>query len=76
MGGAFDVPHMLQELNAAYDPEATHVVLGSTAPLLVVPLDVTMRTAMRHDDVDRLEAAGTPPARLSGYSSMPCRSCR
>lgn len=54
---------MLQEHNAAYDPEATHVVLGSVAPLLVVPLDVTLSTAMRHDAIDRLEAAGTP---LSG----------
>lgn len=46
-GGAFDVPHMQQELNAPYDPEATHVVLGSAAPLVVVPLDVTLSNAMR-----------------------------
>ena len=71
MGGAFDVTHMLQELNAAYDPEATHVVLGSVAPLLVVPLDVTLRTAMRHEAVDRLEAAGTPLARYLARGVRP-----
>ncbi|MCW2605991.1 MAG: nucleoside hydrolase [Frankiales bacterium] len=60
MGGAFELPDVLQELNAAYDPEATSLVLNSVAPLLVVPLDVTLRTWMRSDDVDRLEAAGTP----------------
>lgn len=62
MAGAFDVPNVMQELNAAYDPEATHAVLTSSAPLLLVPLDVTMRTFMRLDDVDRLDAAGTPLA--------------
>jgi inosine-uridine nucleoside N-ribohydrolase len=62
MGGAFEMPDLLQELNASYDPEATHVVLTSAAPLVVVPLDVTLRTAMGHDAVDRLEAAGTPLA--------------
>lgn len=71
MGGAFDVPHLLQELNAAYDPEATHVVLSSEAPLLVVPLDVTLRTALRHDAVDRLEAAGTPLARYLARTARP-----
>ena len=60
MGGAFELPDVLQELNAAYDPEATSLVMQSVAPLLVVPLDVTLRTWMRLSDVDRLEAAGTP----------------
>jgi inosine-uridine nucleoside N-ribohydrolase len=64
MGGAFDLPNTLQELNASYDPEATHLVFTSNAPLLLVPLDVTMRTFLRLTDVNRLDAAGTP---LAGY---------
>jgi inosine-uridine nucleoside N-ribohydrolase len=60
MGGAFELPDVLQELNAAYDPEATHLVLTSAAPMLVVPLDVTLRTYMHLGEVDQLEAVGTP----------------
>ncbi len=71
MGGAFDRPNTLQELNAAYDPEATHLVFTSVAPLLVVPLDVTMRTFMHLTDVDRLDAAGTPLATYLGRTVRP-----
>ncbi|WP_033430855.1 nucleoside hydrolase [Saccharothrix syringae] len=71
MAGAFDVPNVLHELNAAYDPEATHVVLNSGAPLLIVPLDVTLRTFMRLGDVDRLDAAGTPLATYLGRTARP-----
>ncbi len=60
MGGAFELPDVLQELNAAYDPEAAHLVLTSAAPLLVVPLDVTLQTSLHLDGVRRIEAAGTP----------------
>ncbi len=71
MGGAFDVPNLLQELNFAYDPEAAHAVLSSRAPVLVVPLDVTLRTFMKFGHVDRLEAAGTPLARYLGRTVRP-----
>jgi inosine-uridine nucleoside N-ribohydrolase len=71
MGGAFDRPNTLQELNASYDPEATHLVFTSHAPLLVVPLDVTMHTFMRLHDVDRLDAAGTPLATYLGRTVRP-----
>lgn len=60
MGGAFETPDLLQELNAAYDPEATHLVLTSAAPMLVVPLDVTLQTHLHLDEVQRLEDLGTP----------------
>jgi inosine-uridine nucleoside N-ribohydrolase len=60
MNGAFDVPNVLQELNSAYDPEATHLVYRCDAPLTVVPLDVTSRTFMRADDIDRLAASAEP----------------
>lgn len=59
MGGAFELPDVLQELNAAYDPEATHVVFTSAAPLLVIPLDVTLQTYLRLDEVARLEEQGS-----------------
>jgi inosine-uridine nucleoside N-ribohydrolase len=71
MGGAFELPDVLQELNAAYDPEATHLVMTSDAPLLVIPLDVTLRTYMHIDEVARLEAAATPLARYLGRSVRP-----
>jgi pyrimidine-specific ribonucleoside hydrolase len=71
MGGAFDHPNALQELNASYDPEATHLVLASRAPTLVVPLDVTMRTFLRLADVSRLDDAGTPLATYLGRTVRP-----
>lgn len=71
MGGAFDVPNVLHELNAAYDPEATHIVLSSAAPVLMVPLDVTLRTHLRLSDVDRLERAGTDLATYLGRTARP-----
>jgi inosine-uridine nucleoside N-ribohydrolase len=70
MGGAFELPDLLQELNAAYDPEASHLVLTSEAPLLVVPLDVSLQTHMHLDEVQRLEAHGTP---LSAYLAATVR---
>jgi len=71
MGGAFELPDVLQELNAAYDPEATHLVLTSAAPVLVVPLDVTLRTSLRLPEVGRLDAAGTPLADYLGRMVRP-----
>src|ERR1700712_2548034 len=71
MGGAFDEQNVMQELNAAYDPEATHIVWTSDAPLLVVPLDVTLQTFMRLSDVDRLDAAGSPLATYLGRTTRP-----
>lgn len=71
MGGAFNLPTILQELNAAYDPEATHLLLTSEAPMTVVPLDVTLWTYMHLDDVDRLEAASTPLAHYLARTVRP-----
>ena len=71
MGGAFDEPNVMQELNAAYDPEATHIVWSSCAPLLIVPLDVTRRTHMRISDLDRLDDAATPLAQYLGRTARP-----
>jgi inosine-uridine nucleoside N-ribohydrolase len=71
MGGAFDRPNTLQELNFSYDPEATHKVLTSRAPMLVVPLDVTMQTYLKLSEVDRIEQAGTPLATYLAETTRP-----
>jgi inosine-uridine nucleoside N-ribohydrolase len=71
MGGAFELPDLLQELNAAYDPEATHVVLTSAAPMTVVPLDVTLLTHLHLDELDRLDAVGTPLAHYLARTVRP-----
>jgi inosine-uridine nucleoside N-ribohydrolase len=71
MGGAFDVPGVLREQNAAYDPEATHIVLSSAAPLRIVPLDATVQTLLRLDHVDRLDSAADGLARHLGRTARP-----
>lgn len=71
MGGSFDVPNVLQELNTSYDPEATHLVLSSVAPVLLVPLDVTLQTHLRLSEVDRLDHAGSPLASYLGSTVRP-----
>jgi inosine-uridine nucleoside N-ribohydrolase len=70
MCGAFDMPNVLQELNAAYDPEATHVVLNSVADLTLIPLDVTTKTFLRFSDLDRLDRSGTA---LGEFLARACR---
>jgi inosine-uridine nucleoside N-ribohydrolase len=71
MGGSFDVPNVLQELNTSYDPEATNLVLNSAAPMLLVPLDVTLQTHLRLTEVDRLDRAGTALASYLGSTVRP-----
>jgi inosine-uridine nucleoside N-ribohydrolase len=71
MCGAFDMPNVLHELNAAYDPEATHVVLNSVADVTLIPLDVTTRTFMRMADLDRLDDSGTPLGEFLGRTCRP-----
>lgn len=71
MSGAFDMPNVLHELNAAYDPEATHLVLSSSAPLTLIPLDVTTRTFLRLADLDRLDEHDSELARFLGRRCRP-----
>lgn len=52
MGGGFNAPGFLQELNFAIDPEAADMVLGSGANIYLFPLDVTLVTNLRHVDMD------------------------
>lgn len=71
MGGAFNMWHRPQELNVCYDPEAAHLVITCGAPVVMVPLDTTMKTAMLAEDVARLMASGDPLARLLGVTGAP-----
>jgi purine nucleosidase len=74
MGGAIRVPGLVTpvtEFNIAYDPEAAAVVFASGAPVTLVPLDVTTRTFMCSEHLDRLAAAGTPLHRFLAETSRP-----
>jgi inosine-uridine nucleoside N-ribohydrolase len=71
MAGAFDMPNVLHELNAAYDPEATHLVLASAAPVTLIPLDVTTKTFMRVHDLDRLDGSTSELGRFLGEQCRP-----
>jgi len=53
MGGGFNVPNFLQELNFAVDPEAADLVMGCGGKVTLVPLDVTLTTSLTADDVLR-----------------------
>jgi inosine-uridine nucleoside N-ribohydrolase len=69
MGGAFGdpagnvTPHA--EFNAWIDPEAAEVVFASQLPVTLVPLDVTTKVALGHDDAARLEATAGGPTLTS-----------
>ena len=71
MGGAFDVPGFLQELNFGIDPEAARIVLASGADITLVPLDVTMTTTLLLEHVERLREAGTPLAQYLAETTQP-----
>lgn len=71
MGGAFDVPGYLQELNFGIDPEAARIVLASGADIVLVPLDVTIQTTLTLEDVARLRDVGTPLASYLSSTTEP-----
>lgn len=71
MGGAFDVPGFLQELNFGIDPEAAHIVLTSGAPVTLVPLDTTSQTLFTHADLDRLAEVASPLGRYVMETTRP-----
>lgn len=62
MGGVFDVDGYLVDTNFGFDPEAAAIVVSSGAPITLVPMDVTTRTMLTHQDLDQLELLGTPLA--------------
>jgi inosine-uridine nucleoside N-ribohydrolase len=71
MGGAFNMWHRPQELNVCYDPEAARIVVTCGAPVVMVPLDTTMRTAMLAEDIARLVASTDKLAHLLGVTCEP-----
>ena len=71
MGGAFGVPHLPQELNFGYDPEAARIVVASGARITLVPLDTTLRTSFLPEDNARLSASADGLARFLGETTAP-----
>jgi len=71
MGGAFTGPGGLRELNFAYDPEAAHIVLGSGAPITLVPLDVTRQTFFTPQHNQRLLECADAFVRSTGRTVVP-----
>src|SRR5438045_4257756 len=56
-----------REFNLWFDPEAAHIVL--TAPwkkIVCTPVDISVKTRMTVDLINRIKAAGTPAARYVG----------
>jgi inosine-uridine nucleoside N-ribohydrolase len=74
MGGAIRVPGLVTpavEFNVGYDPEAVAVVLGSGAPVTLVPLDVTTRTHVTPPDLEGIAKGGTPLHAFLAATSQP-----
>ncbi|WP_120003977.1 nucleoside hydrolase [Nesterenkonia muleiensis] len=71
MGGAFHVSGYLQELNFGIDPEAARLVMSSGADITLVPLDVTIKTTLLHEDLEALRSATTPLAEYLAVTTAP-----
>lgn len=63
MGGAQRGPEGLHlpyyEHNIRCDPEAAHIVISSTAPKTLIPIDVTSKVLIRREDVESLRRLDT-----------------
>ena len=62
MGGVAN--RLRAEWNALCDPEATHIVFSSGAPITMVGLDVTTRCQMSYDQVQAIGAVDRPINKL------------
>jgi inosine-uridine nucleoside N-ribohydrolase len=67
MGGAIGLGNWTPsaEFNIWFDPEAAEAVFASGLPITMVPLEVTHRALATEDVVARVEALGTPVARMT-----------
>lgn len=67
MGGAIGLGNWTPsaEFNIHVDPEAADVVLGSGVPITLVPLEITHLALASDEVLGRIEALGTPVARVS-----------
>lgn len=55
MGGAFDRSQFSVDTNFLLDPHAAAAVVSSGAAVTLMPMDVTTRTLMTHEDLDDIE---------------------
>lgn len=55
IGGVFDVDGYVADTNFGFDPEAASIVMRSTAPKRLIPLDVTSQTLLTEGDVSRMD---------------------
>ncbi|PIJ50245.1 nucleoside hydrolase [Erwinia sp. OLTSP20] len=60
MGGVFALDGYIKDTNFGFDPEAAWKVLHSGANITLVPMDVTTRTLMTHQDLQRLARIDHP----------------
>lgn len=51
MGGLFNVPKYIKDTNFGLDPEAAHIVLTSSIPVVMAPFDTTCTTLFTYDDL-------------------------
>lgn len=67
MGGAIGLGNWTPsaEFNIHADPEAAHVVFDSGLPITMVPLEVTHQALATPAVLERIDAIGTPVARMS-----------
>jgi inosine-uridine nucleoside N-ribohydrolase len=59
------------EFNFWVDPEAARIVLRSGIPIVLSPLNVSMRTSFDRDSFEALAASGTPIAKLIDAQMRP-----
>ena len=52
------------EFNIFFDPHSAHIVFHSGLPLTLVPLDVTYKTILRQDDLNKLAGISSPISRF------------
>ena len=71
MGGVFALDDFVKDTNFGVDPEAAHQVLTSGANITLVPMDVTSKTMMTHQDLDRIAALSTPLAEFISETLRP-----
>jgi purine nucleosidase len=62
-----------REFNVWFDPEAAHIVLRAAWKKIVcTPVDISVKTRMTTDLIDRIKASDTPAARYIGqYARVP-----
>ncbi len=67
MGGGHDAGNVTPaaEFNIWVDPEAARVVFKAGMPITLLPLDATYQALVTVEDVERLRATGSPPARVA-----------